>query len=79
MNILVKEPLKSLGHFQSSGGFILSISFVRIVLNACILVTGKVLVKELYAAFWDIPIPRCVPLVFEKLLSLGCWSYLLFF
>ena len=72
MKILVKEPLKSLDHFQSPGGFLLLISFVRIILNACFSVAGKVLVKDLYAVFWDIPIPRCVPLVFGKLLSLGC-------
>ena len=72
---MAKEPLD---HFQSPGGFLLSISFVRIVLNARFSVTGKVPTTESYMAFWDIPIPRCVPIVFGKLLSLGCWSCLSF-
>ena len=66
----MKEPLKSSDHFQSPGVFLLLISFVRIVLNAHFSVAGKVPVMELYAAFWDVPFPGCVLLVFGKLFSL---------
>ena len=79
LKILVKDSLKSSDHFQSLGGFLLSISFVRIVLNARFSVVGKVLTMKLYVVFWDIPILGCVPLVFKKLLSLGCWFCLSFF
>ena len=68
---MVKEPLKSSDHFQSPSGFLLSISFVRIVLDACFSIVDKVLMTELYATFWDIPIPGYIPIVFGKLLSLG--------
>ena len=78
LKILVKETSKSSDHFQSLGGFLLSILFERIILNARFSGADKVPMTELYTAFWDIPIPRCIPLVFKKLLSLGCWSYLLF-
>ena len=71
--ILVKQPLKISDHFQSHGGFLLLILFVRIVLNARFLVVNKVATMESYAAFWDIPIPGCVPMVLGKLLSVGCW------
>ena len=74
----MKELLKISDHFQSPGGFLLSILFVRIVLNLCFSVIGRVPTTELYAAFWDVPIPRCVSIVFGKLLNLGFWSYLLF-
>ena len=60
------------------GFFFLSILFVKIVLNERFLVAGKVPMTELYAEFWDMPILGCVPIVFEKLLSLGCWPRLSF-
>ena len=41
-------------------------------------IADKVSTTELYATFWVIPIPGCVPIVFEKLLNLGCWSCLSF-
>ena len=41
-------------------------------------VASKVPVTELYTEFWDIPILGCVPLVFGKLLDLGCWFCLSF-
>ena len=58
--------------------FFLSILFVKIVLNARFSIAGKVLATELYAEFWDIPIPGCVPTIFGKLLSLGSLSCLSF-
>ena len=73
------ELLKISDHFQSPGGFFLWILFVRIVLNACFSVAYRVPTMKLYTAFWDVPIPRCVLIVFWKLLNLGFWSYLLFF
>ena len=79
LKILVKEPLKSSDHSQSPAGFLLSILFVTIILNARFSIAGKVQATELYIAFWDISIPRCDPLVFGKPLSLGCWSCLSFF
>ena len=66
----MNEPLKILDHFQSPSGFLLSILFVRIILNACFSVANKAPTTELYAAFWDVPIPGCIPIVFEKLFSL---------
>ena len=74
----MKELLKVLDHFQSPGGFFILLLFVRIVLNACFSAVGKVQTTKLYAAFWDVPIPRCVPIVFWKLLNLWFWSYLFF-
>ena len=68
LNILVKESFKISDHFQSLGGFLLSILFVRIVLNVRLSVADKVPVTKLYTAFWDIPIPGYVPLVLGKLL-----------
>ena len=41
-------------------------------------IADKVPTMELYAAFWVIPIPGCVPIVFEKLLNLECWFFLSF-
>ena len=76
--ISVKELLKISYHFQSLGGFLLSISFIRIVLNGNFSAIGKVPTTELYVAFWDIPIPGCILIVFGKLLSLWCWSCLSF-
>ena len=78
LKIFVKEPLKILDHFQSPSGFLLSILFVRIVLKERFSVASKVPVTELYTEFWDIPILGCVPLVFGKLLDLGCWFCLSF-
>ena len=72
----MKKPLKTSDHFQYSSGFSFLISFIRIVLNVRFPVANKVLTMELYADFWDIPIPRCTPTVFGKLLGLGCWSCL---
>ena len=46
-------------------------------LDACCSIVGKFPTMELYVAFWGVPILGCVPMVFGKLLSLGCWSYLL--
>ena len=39
--------------------------------NTCSLVTGRVLMTELYAGFWDVLRPGGIPIGFEKLLSLG--------
>ena len=43
--------------------------------NACFSVASKVLATELYSGFWDVLSPRGVLIGFEKLLSLGFWSY----
>ena len=47
---LVKQPLKILDHFQSPGGFLLSISFVMIFLNARFSIVDKVPATEQYMA-----------------------------
>ena len=49
--ILVKDPPKILDHFQSPGGFFLSILFILIVLNARFSVADRVSTMELYVAF----------------------------
>ena len=63
--------------FSISLWVLLSILFIRIVLNTRFSVAGKAPTMELYAGFWDVPIPGCIPIVFEKLLSLRFWSCLL--
>ena len=52
----MEESLKSLDHFQSPAEFLLSISFVRIILNARFSFAGKVPTTKLYATFFDKPI-----------------------
>ena len=52
----MKEPLKISDHFQSPGGFLLLILFVRIVLSARFSVVSRAPTTELYVVFWDVPI-----------------------
>ena len=51
LKVLVKERLKISDHSQSPGGFLLSILFIRIVLNARFSVASKVPATKLYAMF----------------------------
>ena len=44
-----------------------------LALNVRLLLAGRVPTMELYAWFWDVLSPRCIPICFEKFLSLGFW------
>ena len=73
----MKEPLKISDHFQSPSGFLLSISFLRIVLNARFSVAVKVPRTELYAVFEKYPF-LVRPNSFQESPQFRCWFYLSF-